>query len=115
MRRILFGFTLLAATAIAGCGSGGVEPFKSALLPIHEALPPSPITPVVIIMQENRSFDNLFNGFPGADTVRTGAHYGKVVPLTPLGIGVPLEMINSHTEWWKDWNHGMLDGFNNQA
>jgi phospholipase C len=92
-----------------------VPPFKSPLLPIHEALPPSPITHVVIIMQENRSFDNLFNGFPGADTVLTGVHYGRVVPLMPMPLAAPLDLRHSHTEWWKDWNHGKLDGFNHKA
>ena len=27
---------------------------------------------VVYIVQENRSFDNLFQGYPGADTVSSG-------------------------------------------
>jgi len=27
---------------------------------------------VIVIVQENRSFDNVFHGFPGADTVGSG-------------------------------------------
>ena len=38
--------------------------------------PPGPIQHVVVIMQENRSFDNLFHGFPGADTAQTGMNQG---------------------------------------
>ena len=30
------------------------------------------ITHIVYIVQENRSFDNLFQGYPGADTVSSG-------------------------------------------
>ena len=30
------------------------------------------ITHVVYIVQENRSFDNMFQGYPGADTVSSG-------------------------------------------
>jgi phospholipase C len=66
---------------------------------------------VVVIMQENRSFDNLFNGFPGADTVQRGMSQGKVVPLmvTPLGNGPDLD--HTHTGWWKQWDGGKMDNF----
>ncbi len=37
----------------------------------------SPIQHIVVIMQENRSFDNLFNGFPGADTAQSGMNGGQ--------------------------------------
>lgn len=115
MSRALCGVTLLAAATLIGCGSGGVLSNGVPLLPVHQALPPSPITHVVIIMQENRSFDNLFNGFPGADTVLTGAHHGRLIQLTPLPLAAPTDLAHSHTEWWKDWNHGKLDGFNKSA
>ena len=39
----------------------------------------TPIQHIVVIMQENRSFDNLFNGFPGADTVQSGMSAGTRV------------------------------------
>jgi phospholipase C len=43
---------------------------------------------VVIIMQENRSFDNLFQGYPGANTVPAGKNsLGQTIQLQP----VPLE------------------------
>jgi hypothetical protein len=41
---------------------------------------------IVVIMQENRSFDNLFHGFPGADTVDSGQSNGKPVALQPVRI-----------------------------
>jgi phospholipase C len=46
------------------------------------------ISHVVFIIQENRSFDNLFQGYPGADTVPEGKlSTGKTVALqaSPLG------------------------------
>ena len=60
----------------SGCHTGNLAPPTS-----------TPIQHVVVIMQENRSFDHLFNGFPGADTVSSGMNQGVVVPLTvtPLG------------------------------
>ncbi|MBV9647910.1 MAG: hypothetical protein JO043_10640, partial [Candidatus Eremiobacteraeota bacterium] len=45
---------------------------------------------VVIIVQENRSFDNLFNGYPGADTVAYGMVAGRGrVRLRPLSLAAP--------------------------
>ena len=55
-----------ALVATAGCnGSIG-----STLAPVPSA--PRSIQHIVILVQENRSFDNLFMGFPGADTTLQG-------------------------------------------
>ena len=40
-------------------------------------------------MQENRSFDNLFNGYPGADTVQGGMNGNELVPLKPFRSAIP--------------------------
>jgi len=66
---------------------------------------------IVVIMQENRSFDNLFHGFPGADTVESGMSDGKLVALQPLRLEQGTDVDHSHPGWWKDWNNGMMDGF----
>ncbi len=43
---------------------------------------------IVVIVQENRSFDTLFQGFPGADTQSYGyTSTGKKVTLQPIGLG----------------------------
>jgi phospholipase C len=62
-------------------------------------------------MQENRSFDHLFNGFPGADTVQSGMNLGVSTPLavTPLGNGLDLD--HTHTGWWRQWDSGKMDNF----
>jgi len=64
-----------------GCGFNGTDLAPSPQLPAPRsgAIPGSPIQHVVIIMQENRTVDNLFNGFPGADTVQIGMNKG--VPI----------------------------------
>jgi phospholipase C len=42
---------------------------------------------VIVIVQENRSFDNLFQGYPGANTVSSGINsLGQTVPLVPVGL-----------------------------
>ena len=71
--------------APAGCGSGGTLPSPSATqTPIIAAQNGSPIQHIVIIMQENRTFDNLFNGFPGADTVQSGMATTRSFRSSPI-------------------------------
>jgi phospholipase C len=55
---------VLAAT-VAACNS-------SNAVPQQPLTPARPIQHVVIMMQENRSFNNIFAGFPGAMTALTG-------------------------------------------
>src|SRR5580692_3343490 len=43
----------------------------------------NPIDRVFIIVQENRTVDNLFNGFPGANTQSFGYFGSTQVPLKP--------------------------------
>lgn len=66
---------------------------------------------VVVIVQENRSFDNLFATFPGADGATSGSNYAQIVPLTPLSLQAGLDLDHTHTGWWKDWDYGKMDGF----
>jgi phospholipase C len=87
-----------------------VAPLSSALVPTKE-----PIEHVVVIMQENRTFDNMFNGYPGADTVQTGTRNGVSVPLRSISLDTKLDNDHSHAEWWRDWANGKLDGFSSTA
>jgi phospholipase C len=66
---------------------------------------------VVVIMQENRSFDNLFNGFPGADTVQSGMSKGVEIPLQPVGLEEGEDLDHSHLGWLSEWDNGQMDGF----
>jgi phospholipase C len=56
---------LIVTAAFAGCNSTNAIP--------NHPTSQTPIKHVIIMMQENRSFNNLFAGFPGADTALTGA------------------------------------------
>jgi phospholipase C len=45
------------------------------------------ISHVVYIIQENRSFDDVFEGYPGADTVSSGKNSkGKTIALQPVSL-----------------------------
>src|SRR3984957_2569441 len=75
--------------AIAGCSSGTQSslPYmrSSAAMRALEGSGAGKITHIVYIVQENRSFDNLFQGYPGADTVSSGKNsHGETIKLQPV-------------------------------
>jgi phospholipase C len=73
----------------------------------------APITHVVIIIQENRTVDNLFNSLPGADTVQTGLNSaGRTVPLMPESLSAHYDLIHTHSAWAIDYANGSLNDFN---
>jgi len=66
-------------------------------------------------MQENRSFDNLFYGFPGANTVTSGAGRGKkTYPLQPVNLTWKFDLRHDHPQFLEDYDSGKVDGFNQQ-
>jgi phospholipase C len=72
----------------------------------------SKIRHVVIIVQENRSFDNLFHGYPGADTASFGyAHDGTRVELQPISLKAPYDISNGFRDFMRSFNYGRMDGY----
>jgi phospholipase C len=104
----------IALLLSAGCGQG-VPPGTVSGAASHAAQAPSKISHVVIIFQENRSPDNLFNGLPGADTVRTGLNSkGKRVPLRPVSMTAPYDLGHLHRSFEGEYNDGQMNGFNRE-
>ena len=94
--------------------SGTLKVTVAPLTGIHK------IRHVVIIMQENRSFDSYFGTYPGADGIATGVcepdpvNGGCVVPYhdsSDLDYGGPHGASNAAA----DINGGLMDGFVGQA
>jgi len=101
-----------ALAALAGCTATIINtPSPPVPASTVSPIPGSPIQHIVIIMQENRTLDNLFNGFPGADTVQSGMDGGKMVPLRPIALGDGRDPDHSHKQWWKAWDNGGMDSF----
>jgi phospholipase C len=116
-------WAVVAAFAAAGCGSssggGGTTP------PVPPPVSPTPAPPgqkiqhVVVLVQENRTVDNLFNGFPGADTVKQGLgqdlnHPGKqiTIALKRMPLQMQLSPMNTHAQFVTSYDGGKMDGFN---
>ncbi|MFZ0574488.1 MAG: alkaline phosphatase family protein, partial [Candidatus Cybelea sp.] len=84
------------ALALYACSSGGGSSGSPALpgislqrptLKAHRANSSGKIQHIVIIVQENRSFNNLFYGFPGAKTAKFGYDQnGNKIQLQPIGL-----------------------------
>ncbi len=114
----------VAAFAAAGCGSssggGGTTP------PVRPTPTPSPTPPpgqriqhVVMLIQENRTVDAMFNGFPGADTVKQGLgqdpnHPGRqiTIKLKQMPLEMNITPMNTHQQFVAEYDGGKMDGFN---
>ncbi len=106
---------VLGATLLSGCGSyGSQSPMDVAHGARHRASS-SPIQHVVIIMQENRSFDNMFYEYPGADYATQGmGKNGTVYPLKPINLGWLHDLNHFHYQFLLDYDKGKNDGFDQQ-
>ena len=107
MRRTPMTTSILPAAAVVllfcACSGGGVSSVPGAaslVRAIHRNASSSKIQHIVIIVQENRSFDNLFYGFPGAKTAKYG--------LDTKGLQISLKPVGLETTW--DIEHD-LNGF----
>jgi phospholipase C len=99
---------LTAALATVSCaGNGGGAPATAALpqhTPHHKSSSGKYIQHIIVVIQENRSFDDLFATFPGA----TGATQGLM--KTPSGeVYVPLQKVQLKQKC--DFPHGYQGGF----
>lgn len=85
----------------------------SRLLPLSSTAAPNiPIKHVVIIVQENRTVDNLFNGYPNADTRHFGyMSNGRRVALQQVSLNSP-DIDNSYGASIQSYDGGKMDGFN---
>jgi phospholipase C len=115
----LRGAAIAALANVARCGSGTPRQTASVLPATNAAQPMAVpagnyIQHVVIIVQENRSFDNVFAGWPGADTAVTGRVKGQAKRLPLKAIPFVHQDIN---HLWKNaiagWDNGKMDGFEN--
>ncbi len=122
----------LAAVILAACAGTGASPAVD--VPIANPAPPAllgnlssmasgKIKHVVIIVQENRSFDNLFQGFPGADTQSYGySSNGKRLALAPVGFQVLWDVSHNSQAFFLACNgwgpipgtHCKMNGFNQE-
>lgn len=116
----LSSLSILYAVLVAGCGgqtSNGPVPPGYAASPItpNAPLASTAIRHVVIVVQENRSFDNLYHGFPGADSASSGiASDGTTLPLQPTTLENGQDMCHFHSSFETAYDNGKLDAFDKE-
>jgi phospholipase C len=123
LRSFLIPFALAAIALTAGCGGGssagprsvmpdppgGSNPGRGNNLASERAL----IKHVVIIVQENRSFDNMFNGYPNANSAKFGTiSTGQVVQLQQVSLAAGFNISHKGKDFFTSYDKGKLDGFN---
>ena len=111
--------TVAAVVALAACGQnstlGPSAASAGARAPdaMRSLTGSSKIQHVVIVFQENRSINDLFNGLPGAGTVRVGKNsLGQLVTLRPRLLTAPYDISHKHSAFVTEYDGGRLDGFN---
>jgi phospholipase C len=87
--------------AVAACSSGPSAPIVPSadgrdFLQSFAGSGAGKIEHVVYVVQENRSFDDMFQGYPGADTVSSGkTSNGTTIALQPISLKRSYEMDHS--------------------
>jgi phospholipase C len=70
---------------------------------------------IVFIVQENRSFDDLFEGYPNAHTVSSGkVPNGQTTPLKPVSLAAPWDISHGLQDAKAAYDSGKMDGFANE-
>ena len=111
---------VIALAALVGL-SGVTSASTSNPTLLGQAIPGSPIRHVIVMVQENRTFDNLFASsvlahggpYPGADASQTAMVDGRRVSLKPVPLENPSDPSHSHLSLLGEWDRGRMDGFAN--
>jgi len=123
LKRPIFRLCLCAAavSVLAACngGLGAPMPARTEMLP-RSGSGSTPISHIVLMVQENRTFNNLFAQFPGATGTIVGkGKKGKTkhaktisIPLTEVNLEDKLNLNHLYTAYRTAFNGGKMNGFN---
>ncbi|MBV8530213.1 MAG: hypothetical protein JO104_02765 [Candidatus Eremiobacteraeota bacterium] len=106
-----------AASMLGACASLAPAEFHAALPPtLPIAGTQQTIRNVIVIIQQERTFDNLFAGFPNADAPIEGlTSTGKYVPLRPITLNRNRPCDTAHPRdgyFHTIYDGGKMDGWN---
>ncbi len=92
---------------VVGRGAGTAHTTR-----LRGPLSQSAIQHIVIIVQENRTVDNLFQFLPGANTQSYGpASNGQIVQLQPESLAAHFGLGHGHVTWLSEYAKGAMNGF----
>jgi phospholipase C len=99
----------VAGATLFSCTGGRVIPKVTDTIPTIDTQ--WPIKRVIYLMMENRSFDNIFGKYPGADGTTVGLLAGKEVPLIRSPEWLPGDLPHDRAAHLNCLNGGKLDAF----
>jgi phospholipase C len=92
-----------AYAALTACGGGGGGGSGSG--------PSGVIQHIVVIVQENRTPDNLFHGLAGADIADAGINSkGETIILQPTPLANSYDLSHTHQAFEQMYDNGKMDG-----
>jgi phospholipase C len=99
-RFLLWALSLASAAASVACsGTSSAPPLPrpgTAFLQSPDASGAGKIQHVIWVVQENRSFNDMFEGYPGAKTASSGKDsYGNTIKLQPVSLKTAYEIDHS--------------------
>lgn len=120
VRRTLLAGAPLALLVCASCDQRS-GPAMTGAAPAGDTLPATTVQSdgllgrfkhIVVVVQENRTPDNLFQGLKGADIASSGLNsLGQVVALAPQSFTDRYDIQHTHDSFVIEYAHGKLDGF----
>ncbi len=99
--------------AASACGGPGFKSLPTDQRPMaSQTSPARRINHIIIIFQENRTFDNLMQGVRGADLATSGLNSkGQSIPLHPQPLEAPPDLNHEHSGFVTEYDGGKMDGF----
>jgi len=95
-RAALIALTMLLSGCFARSAPGVPDVYAGRALQVAHPAGAGKIAHVVWIVQENRSFNDLFEGYPGAKTASSGKDsHGKPIALKPISLKTVYEIDHS--------------------
>jgi phospholipase C len=99
--------TTYSLTCSGPGGTSGPATATVSVVPTASQL----IKHIVIIVQENRSPDNLFHGLPGADIANSGLNSaGQVITLQQTNLAITYDLGHTHQSFEDLYDNGAMDG-----
>jgi phospholipase C len=113
-------FATLVAVGMTACAGNSASGTAGAVLPSGFApdahyKSSKYIKHVIVMIQENRSFDNLFATFPGADGTKRGKTPKGSIRLKKSNLVETCDFGHSYQGFLGDYDGGKMDGFENEG
>ncbi|MBV9263843.1 MAG: hypothetical protein JO324_05930, partial [Candidatus Eremiobacteraeota bacterium] len=113
-RRWIAAITALFALSACARSGGFIAGSRAASTSVERAPAAGKVQHVIIIVQENRSFNNLFFGFRGATTAKYGYdERGRRIKLQPVGLETTWDISHDSSDFFAACNGtGSIPGTN---